>query len=398
MLGSDKQILGSSLETKTKSEKGRPKINRELGYQLIKAGYSNRYICKVLGCKARTVRLMKQELKQKGELEEKQVTEDLDKIAIDFDEECKRAVGISFHDWLKSQVKGYKWIFNFCKLCWEKVWDKPSLVLVKDRDNQLGDQLAMKWLEVFQDDVRRLRRRKKLIRYLFRFLGRHDICDRYLRMSLTREPEEVRELPHITFPDFPVKLDECIRLTEQMLGWEYGLALKFKVVTMMRTGKEAKELMGIKVGEENHSYLIMQNVDEFRLKVTAKRNEVWNVTWLPKTVREDLFKLYSSRLKGEKLFQIDINRLRKVFGDVTEKVVGVRLKLHDLRKVGLSWYHVMGLPLEYVDRFNVGWTDFNTAKKFYLQFREILRKQERKAYEEKIPDWFKQGFKEWLEL
>ncbi len=59
------------------------------------------------------------------------------------------AVGISFADWLKTKTKAHKRIFVFCQKTWTDIWDRPSLVLVKNDENQIGDQLCLKFNNVF---------------------------------------------------------------------------------------------------------------------------------------------------------------------------------------------------------------------------------------------------------
>ena len=395
IIGTDKEIFGADLSLRVKT-RGRPKVNRELAYKLIKAGYSTRYICRVLKCRPRTVRLMRKELEKLGEIEAN--TEiDLDKIELEFDDECVRAVGISFFDWLKSRTKKYKYIFNFCRRVWEKVWDKPSLVLLRDYNNPLGDQLCMKFLEVFGEDKKRIRNRKITIRFLFRFLGRTDLCDRYLTVSESRDPRPLREIPEISLLDFPERLDRAINLVGERLGEEYALALRFKIVTQMRTGEAEKELMGIKVGDTNNgSWIIFNGVDEWRSEILAKKNEKWILTWIPRPIREELYRLYEQREQGEPLFKIKLGMLRKAFKEACKEVGLPPLRLHDLRKVAITWLWAMGVPLEFATEINVGWKDLNTAKRFYLQMRRLLRKTERQAYRENIPEWFKEGLDEYL--
>jgi len=394
-IGTDKEILGKEISIREETG-GRPRVNRELGYQLIKAGYSTQYITRVLGWKSRTVRLMRQELKSRGELEEIEKTEELDKISEQFDEECKRAMKISFYEWLKNKTKGYRGHFGFCKAVWERVWGKPSLVLVRDRDNPLGDQLAQKWLTVFGEDTKRLRRRKKHIRQLFTFLGREDINNRFLKISRSREPEEVREIPQLTMMDFPEKLSRAFVILRDRLGEEYELALKFKLVTQMRTGESLRELLGIRVQETNHSYIIMNSVDDWKGEVTAKGMEKWIIEWIPFEIRERLYNLIQLRTVGEPLFKINIRLLRKAWREITEEVGLPPLRLHDLRKVSITWFWVMGIELLTAVELNVGWKDLNTAKKFYLRCSELLKKSDRLKYRELIPSWFKEGLSEYL--
>ena len=393
--GTDKQILEDSTKLRTKT-KGRPRINRALAHQLIKAGYSTRYIRRVLKCSARSIRGIRQDMKERGDLEATEKTLELDKIALKFDEECVRATGISFYEWLKAKRVSYKSDFSFCRKIWEQVWEKPSLVLVRDRDNPLGDQIAMKFLQVFGEDKKRLRRRKKLIRNIFRFLGRHDLCDRHLSMTLSREPEQTREIPDLTLLGFPQMLNEAIDRVEATLGHQQGTALRFKIATQMRTGAQERELLGITVGEPNGSWILMTSPDEFRGEILAKRKEKWVLQWLPLELRKELYALIQTRERGDKLFDLNIGTLRREFKNACRDAGITPLRLHDLRKVSITWLWVMGLPLEIATELNVGWKDLNTAKKYYLRMRALLKKTDRMAYRDRIPEWYKEGLEEYL--
>ena len=70
---------------------------------------------------------------------------------------------------------------------------------------------------------------------------------------------------------------------------------------------------------------------------------------------------------------------------------------HDLRKISITWLFVMGVPLELAVMINVGWKDLNTPKDHYLHMRGLLKKSERKAYRDNIPEWYKDGLEEYTE-
>jgi hypothetical protein len=267
-MGSDGQFF-HGIKNRIKNTTGRPKKNRELAYELLKVGKSTRYICRTIGCKPRTLIRIKKEYEKIGYEVKDPDLEKIERENLDFDNECKEAIGISFYSWLSSRTipKHVKCYFNFNKRVWEKIWDKPNIFLVKNRANPLADQLALKFIEVFGEDKKRIRRRKKHIRFLFRFLGREDICNRHLSMSRARDPNEVREIPEMTFTDFPLKLEQATnnfvsRITDKFgekEGKEAELVIKLKMVTQMRTGSEdeQRELWGIKVGSNGSTYVIM---------------------------------------------------------------------------------------------------------------------------------------------
>lgn len=395
MIATDKEIFGPDDELRIRT-KGRPKVNRDLARRLIEADYKTSQIAKALRCSSKTVRRIKAELIESGELNPEEMKDRLDIVEADFDEECIRATGISFHSWLKNRTVNHTTIFNFSRRTWDTIWGRPSLVLTKDPNQKIGDTLCQKFLEVFREDNKRIRRRKSLIRYLFRYLGRHDLCDRHLTMTKSRDPKRVRRIPQISMTDFPRKLVECFDLMYRELGDEVETALMFKLVSQMRTGKGDKGLMGIRVGSNGESYLIMSSPDEYRCSVLEKMNEQWDITWIPRDVRERLYKVYLERDESEKLFSFKISTVTKSWRAITEKIVGVGMTLHDLRKVGITWLYVMGLPLEIATSLNCGWKDLNTPRDHYLDLRRLLKKSEKQAYREQIPMWYKEGLEEYM--
>ena len=78
------------------------------------------------------------------------------------------------------------------------------------------------------------------------------------------------------------------------------------------------------------------------------------------------------------------------------KHVGKALKLHDIRKVALTWLWIMGISLEVATTLNVGWKDLNTARKHYLHLRGLLKNSSRETYRANIPSWFREGLEEYL--
>ena len=209
-IGTDSEIFGDDEPDRIQvngSAGGRPQINRNLARRLFEAGFKPSQVSKSLKCHVVTARKIRRELEESGELTSELRKEGLNLVQADFDEECRMSIGISFAEWLKTKMKRHRRTFNFCQRVWEKVWDKPSLVLTKDPNNKIGDQLCMKFLDTFGEDVRRIRGRKKLIRNLFRFLGRHDLCDRYLTMTQSRDPRHIKRIPVIEMKDFPTNVE-----------------------------------------------------------------------------------------------------------------------------------------------------------------------------------------------
>ncbi len=190
-------------------------------------------------------------------------------------------------------------------------------------------------------------------------------------------------------------LDELNTLNPQV-----GLGSEFKLCSMMRTGVRADErgLMGIRVGAGGASTIIMSGPDEIRIHVLEKMREEWDITWLPQRVRERLWDLYQTRETGDPLFSFEVRVFRKMVKAAALKHLEVEDFIpHDIRKVSITWLFVMGVPLELAIMINVGWKDMSTVQRHYIHMRNILKKSDRLAYREKIPEWFKDGLTEYTE-
>lgn len=402
-IGTDNELLILSHNGKEKVKgSGRPQKDRTLLMNLLRHDppYPTSYIKVVAKCSTKTIARVRKEMIAQGELKDIIREEQLSKIGLEFDEEIKNVMGESFYSWLQGRSRSsYKVIFSFCKNIYETIWEKPSIELLKDSNDPLGRQLCSKFIETFGEDEKRIRRRKKLIRFFFRFIGRQDLNDRYFTMSKSKDPIAKRELPVITNMNFPSKIDQLIGMVQKSLGEEYGLALRFKLVTMMRTGnrKAEREFLGMK-RDTGKSWISFENEDRFKGKVLGKGREEWGLDWIPVTVRHDLFKLYSTRKEGEFLFDVD----EKVLIREVKKnclVLGLPpLNLHDLRKVTITWFWAWGIDLSIATELNVGWKDLNTAKDHYLTINELIRKTDRLLYRKAIPEWFREGLDEYLPI
>jgi len=392
MMGSDSVILKKTEKILVKT-KGRPKVSRDLVTRLLAAGYSTPQIKAACHCSDDTVYRIRDEMVNLGKLQPEGERRKDQFVEGDFDLECKRATGFSYYDWLNTKTKSAQQIFSFCQKVWDQVWERPSLFQAKDQNDQLGDQLCIKFLQAFAEDNARIRRRKKVIRNLFRFLGRHDLCDRHLTMTNARDPRAIRRLPVLEMPDFPLKLQSAL----DKLSDEDRLIVELKLCTQMRTGK-AKEERGVFGIRKNagKSYLVMDSPDVFRFHVLEKMREEWDITHLPPHVRAKLFALYETKQDGEYLFRHDED-LNKRWSKATASTVGMALNLHDSRKISVTWFYACGLPLEIATSLNVGWKDLNTPRDHYLHLRQLLRKSEKAKYVSAIPDWFKVGLDEYRE-
>lgn len=406
--GTNKEILGKkgNLKEASTGRAGRPKVNRELAIRNLNAKdamgnprYTKAQVARMMGCTSKTMNRIYNEAKEKGLLTRDEKDKAIGVVEADFEAECLRAREISFRGWLETKFKtkaGANTKFNFCSKIWENVFDKCDLLEVADATSPLGDQIALKFVTTFQEDRERMRDRLKSIRYLFRFLRRQDLCDAHLSMSNTKHPRSKRRIPEISLTNFPHLYNECENRIRDELGNEAVLDIRIKLVTQMRTGdkKDEREFYGIQKGTLGKSYLSMVNPDEYQFHIFAKRSEEWDIIWMPDEVKKGLFERYERLNTGDQVAQTPISKLRKVWGDITEEVIGRRLILHDLRKVSLTWLYVMGVPLEVATQLNVGWLDLSTAHSHYIDIKKVLRKSFRKEYSENIPEWFKEGLED----
>jgi hypothetical protein len=254
----------------------------------------------------------------------------------------------------------------------------------------------MKFLNTFGEDIERIRNRNKLIRYIFRFLGRYDLCDRYLTMTQSRDPLNIKRLPVIEMTAFPTHVEAMLKGLEAR-NPDFRIASELKLTSQIRTGVRSDDrgMMGIRVGMGSPSYILMDGPDEIRFHVLEKRRDEWDITWIPRSLRLKLWELYQKRRTGEPLFDFKIDEYRKAVKEESLKHIGVELVPHDLRKISITWLFVMGVPLELAVMINVGWKDLNTPKDHYLHMRGLLKKSERKAYRDNIPVWYKDGLEEY---
>ncbi len=168
-----------------------------------------------------------------------------------------------------------------------------------------------------------------------------------------------------------------------------------------QNGKQKKlpGIPGIKYGFNETQLSDILRGYTFRCQVLEKRNETWQITWLPNEVKNKLKELSEHAKKnGGYYFNFSYPRLyelRTSWIAVTKKHIGIELTFHDLRSVSITWLFVMGVPLEIATNLNVGWRDLSTVRDHYLDMRALLKKSEREAYRANIPEWYKDGLDEY---
>lgn len=401
-VGSDDEIFGTEKKgDKPKRRAGRPRIDRDLALRLFQAKYDNATVATHLGIKRDTAGRIRRQLIKEGKLGKEKTQKEL--VAADFDEECIRATGYSFRDWLNNKRKkgNAKTLFNFCEKVWRQLWGRPSLFIAADRTERLGDQLAQQFLTEFKEDTKRIRRRKKHIRQLFTFLGREDINNRHLRMTTQRDPRSVRKVPEISVADFPGGLDAALDEMEERYELSARTWLEMKICTGIRTGdrSENRGLIGMSADNSTPTYIFFRG-GTWRAQAFEKKGETWAITWIPKTVLDHVKTLYDAAQKTDSKFlfpwtETKKSDISKAWRVIAKKHTGADLTFHDLRKVSITWLYAMDIPLEIATTMNVGWKDLSTARDHYLDLRSFLKKSARLEYREAIPDWYKDGLDEY---
>jgi hypothetical protein len=409
-IGTDKELFKNAkkrIKPAKNGKGGRPRVNEDLVIRLLKsktsAGfprYNMTQIAKSAKCSAKTVTRIKKRAIESGLLvSDDRLESALSITEADFEQECIRAKGFSFIEWMKPDVKRWKYIFNFCEKVWINVWDRPNLVDVRDYDNPLGDQLCIKFIQAFGDDKKRIRGRKKTIRYIFRFLGRGDLCDMHLRMKKSSDPVPVRRVPEISMVDFPMKLQKVVDMMTVFFPDAFDI-IYGKICMQVRTGnaKAEREYWGLKKGSDSgKSYIIMSDMEHFRIHYFCKLSEDWDIQWLPYEIRKRFWAKYNKLNHGDYWMKgISVEKFREKFRQITTKIFGRNLTLHDLRKVSITWFYVLGIRLEIATVLNVGWADLNTPRDHYLEIGRVLKSSFRQEYADNIPDWFKEGLQEFM--
>jgi hypothetical protein len=380
-------------------------INRKLIKRLLASKkYSYVQIANYVGCTDRHVRRIRDELIEADELTEDEAKKGMGLVAADFDEECIRSTGESYLTFIQNKRKKWKPVFAFVQRVWKHVWDEPSIYLMLDRSDPTGGQLCQKFIDTFGSNKKRIRDYKKFMNTFLVFIGRGDLQAKYMTMSKTQDPEGVREVPQIEFIDFPLKLDQAISAYEKVWGTCEASKLKFKITSGIRSGdrEEERGWAGFRKKEgsaEYESYITFNDSpDDFVCSVLEKQAERWRITWIPPSIRTEIYKEYQNLGEGDPIVTESLEEIRKRWYPIADEILGFRLELHDFRKIYATWLIILGVPFMAASKLNVGWADLNTLNKNYNQMKSAWRKSDIQKYRNNIPNWFKEELEEFVEL
>jgi hypothetical protein len=114
-------------------------------------------------------------------------------------------------------------------------------------------------------------------------------------MSKTQDPEGVREVPQLEFIEFPLNLDKAISAYREVWGTVEASKMQLKIISGIRSGDKGEERgwAGIKkrAGDlEYESYITFEGPDQFVCSVLEKMAERWRITWIPTSIRRELYK------------------------------------------------------------------------------------------------------------
>jgi hypothetical protein len=177
---------------------------------------------------------------------------------------------------------------------------------------------------------------------------------------------------------------KCLEITPAELRPEMEFVLTVKPAIGARTGSAItrKGLWGTKIGDEERTqYGLASYIQivgkEFHWTLNEKGNEIWEINFLDTSVYSYIYNYVKQRKKGEFLLShLTEAHANQYLRQACEALEYEPLRLHDMRKMYVSFLVKAGIPLEQAIRLNVGWKDIGTAYKHYLIFVDLGEKQE----------------------
>lgn len=229
-----------------------------------------------------------------------------------------------------------------------------------------------------------------------------DIDD--LTRGLKNPPRKPKILKLPDFPEIYQKIvKKAVEIAKPEEREEIEFILQIKPRIGIRTGKSndvGKGLWGTKVGVEwktsrgkNGSFVQVVG-NNFIWHVLEKKDEEWDINFYNEDTKRRIIEFVKKREAGEWLIKMDRYRAARLLkeamlalglaqykkdddGNIVytkrnkEPVIIGALRLHDLRKVYVSFMVRARIRLEKAITLNVGWKDIGTAAKHYLEFQEL---------------------------
>ena len=195
-----------------------------------------------------------------------------------------------------------------------------------------------------------------------------------------------RKLPILRMSNFPELWEKIIERAKELARDErerdeIELILRVKSLHGIRTGRRSdeRELWGTRIAKGKSALYLNEKTGEIIWEVYAKQDERWTITVFSPLVKRLLFNFVKKyQLKpGDWLISMSDRRANELLGKASEEICGVRLRLHDCRKIFITFLKRAGVSIEDVVSptcscpFGVTWKDANTAYKHYLEVVDI---------------------------
>ncbi|AFU58510.1 hypothetical protein Ngar_c15770 [Candidatus Nitrososphaera gargensis Ga9.2] len=224
--------------------------------------------------------------------------------------------------------------------------------------------------------------------------------------DLTRGLKPAPRKPKLLkLPDFPQLYQKIVAKAVEIARPEEREQIEFILQVKPRIGvrtgarETGKGLWGTKVGGEwknkrgkNASFVQVVG-NNFIWHLLEKKDEEWDINFYNAETKKRIIDYVSKKQAGEWLIEISISRVSRILKEaclalgigqfrkddagnivkdkLNRPIIDNALRLHDLRKVYISFLVRSGIRLEQAITLNVGWRDIGTAAKYYLEFQEL---------------------------
>jgi len=357
------------------SNVGRRDLIDRFGLDRVKAAFTNisdiRELAQIFGCNRVTVYRTARKLKrmQLGQV----IREPTDELLQQ--EDAQR-----WSEWLKTRLpKHYGWFVGVVEEIWQKCWNKQHIITILSKDEH-GESNIIQALNYINNNFSQGKKFNAIV--TLRSLIRYGFGDpAWLQRHLTTKGKKPnpRKIPVLRLPEFPTLWNETIELAKQIAHEnerdEIELILNIKTATGMRTGsiRDERELWGTRIGEGKSSIYI--HAGNVVWMVYSKAGETWEISLLPDKVKKMLLNYVRRHglRQGDPLIKMKTARANQILAEASSKVLNYRLRLHDCRKIFITYLKRAGVGIEDVVSpscscpFGVTWKDANTTYRHYLE-------------------------------